>query len=182
MRPVPVVADSAGDFPYSKWVVLSTYSLQGGVSWNVSFEYGATGAVYVQASSSNPEEFRKARFTRSGTTLTIICENEHGLAPGDGLNIRGTKWDNSSGYSLQVTVTSLTELTVAVDNSGPTSGAVEYASIKIDIPTAAYQTTLQGSGSGGMITTAQMVRITGQDSGSGPLSGKVSATFVSNGF
>jgi len=184
MRPVTVVVDSAGTFPYSRWVVFSSYSWQMGIAWNVSFEFGATGTVNIQTSSSNPEAFRKASFTRSGTTLTLICVDgdQHGLSTGDGINIRGTPWDNSAGYSLGVTVTSLTQLTVTVANSGATSGSLEYAPIQLDVPQAAYSETLSASGSGGTLTPVQMARITGEDLGSGGLFGKASAVFLSNGF
>ena len=168
MRSVKRTADSAATPTFSSWVRLSHYSYDYNVGFICSPHTGTTGTYSVQVSESNPEDFEKAQFTRVTTTLTINTLSAHGLSTGDGVNLRGsTSWD-TSGQSLQVTVSDADTFTVTVADTGAASGVLEYAPIVITDLT--NYSAVSGRQQGTIVGATQLVRIAKV---SGTLSGKV---------
>lgn len=181
MRPRMVTANSAGTYPYSKWIRLSHYSYDFNVGFTTEPQQGATGTYTVEVTQANPEDFRKAQFSRVGTTLTVTCVDGdfHGLVANDAVNIRGTSWDGSDGNSLTVaTATNTTVFTITVANSGATAGTLEYAPLPIQALNSysAISSKQQGTVVGG----TEMLRIA-KASGD-TLNGKVNLRVVQAGY
>lgn len=181
MRPRTVTANSAGTFTYSPWIRLSHYSYDFNVGFTTEPQQGATGTYSVQVTQRNPEDFRKARFSRSTTTLTITCigNDTHGLAQYDGVNFRGCNWDTVDGFSLEVAgASSTTVFTVTVADSGPTEGTLEYAPLPLQDLTSYSAVT--GRQQGTVVGGTEMLRIA--KGSAGTLSGKVNLTIVQAGY
>jgi hypothetical protein len=180
MRPRTVTANSAGTFTYSPWIRLSHYSYDYNVGFVTDPQQGATGTYSVQVAMRNPEDFRKAQFSRSTTTLTITCvDNDfHGLVAGDAVNLRGCYWDVTDGYSLEVaSATNTTVFTITVADAGPTSGTLEYAPLPIQALT--NYSAVSGKQQGTVVGGTEMLRIA---KSAGSLSGKVNLTVVQAGY
>jgi hypothetical protein len=180
MRPRTVTANSAGTFTYSPWIRLSHYSYDYNVGFTTEPQQGASGTYSVQVTMRNPEDFRKAQFSRSTTTLTITCVDGdfHGLAQYDGVNFRGCYWDTEDGYSLEVAgASSTTVFTVTVADAGPTSGTLEYAPLPLQALTS--YALVSGRQQGTVVGGTEMLRIA---KSTGSLSGKVNLTVVQAGY
>lgn len=182
MRPRTVTANSAGTYIYSPWIRLSHYSYDYNVGFTTEMQSGATGNYTVQVTMRNPEDFRIAQFSRSGTTLTVTCINSdfHGLAAADAVNLRGTSWDGANGNSLAVaSVTNTTVFTITVADSGPTSGTLEYAPLPVQALSG--YSGITGRYQGTVVGGTEMLRVIG-DTGGSALSGKVNLTVVQAGY
>jgi hypothetical protein len=180
MRPRTVTANSAGTFTYSPWVRLNHYCEDFNVGFTTAPQNGATGTYSVQVTMHNPEDFRRAQFSRTTTTLTITCINNdfHGLTAADGVNLRGCYWDTTDGYSLQVaTVTNTTVFTITVADAGPTSGTLEYAPLPVQA--LASYSAISGAQQGTVVGATEMLRVAKVG---GSLSGKVNLTVVQSGY
>lgn len=181
MRPRIVTANSSATPAYSPWVRLSHYSYDFNVGFTCEPQQGATGTYTVQVTQANPEDFRRAQFSRVTTTLTVTCINNdfHGLVAADGVNLRGTVWDNSGATSLEVaTATNTTVFTITVADTGPTSGTLEYAPLPLQ-PLASYSA-ITGKNQGTVVGATEMLRIA-KASGD-TLSGKVNLRVVQAGY
>jgi len=181
MRPRTVTANSAGTFTYSPWVRLSHYSYDYNVGFTCEPQQGATGTYSVQVTMRNPEDFRKAQFSRVTTTLTITCVDSdfHGLAQYDGVNFRNCYWDTTNGYSREVAgASSTTVFTVTVADAGPTSGTLEYAPLPVQ--DLNLYSAVSGRQQGTVVGGTEMLRIA--KGSAGTLSGKVNLTVVQAGF
>lgn len=182
MRPRTVTANSAGTYLYSPWIRLSHYSYDFNVGFTTEPQQGTTGNYTVQVTMRNPEDFRKAQFSRVTTTLTITCIDGdfHGLVAADAVNIRGTPWDGVSGNSLAVaTATNTTVFTITVADTGPTSGTLEYSPLPVQA--LASYSGVTGKQQGTVVGGTEMLRVKA-DTGGSALSGKVNLTVVQAGF
>ena len=180
MRSRTVTANSAGTFTYSPWIVLSHYSYDMNVGFTADPQQGATGTYSVQVTNGNPEDMRKAQFSRVTTTLTVTCVDGdfHGLVAGDGVNLRGCYWDTTNGFSKELaTATNTTVFTITVADAGPASGVLEYAPLPIQDLTS--YSAVSGRKQGTIVGATSMVRIAKV---SGSLSGKVNLSVVQAGF
>ncbi len=181
MRPRTVTANRSGTFTYSPWIRLSHYSYDYNVGFTTEYQQGGSGTYSVQVTMRNPEDFRKAQFSRSTTTLTITCVDGdfHGLEQYDGVNFRGCNWDTTDGFSLEVAgASSPTVFTVTVANSGPTSGVLEYAPLPIHDLNS--YSAVSGRQQGTVVGGTEMLRIA--KGSAGTLAGKVNLTVVQAGY
>lgn len=134
MRTLKRVLDSTESPDFSPWIRVNhgveDYSL--GIRFNP--HTGATGTYSIEGCLSNPEEFVKAQFTRSTTTLTInFIDEDHGLIAGDGVQFQGSDWDRTDGKSYPLAgITDADTITVTVANSGATSGTIMVAKYRIE--------------------------------------------------
>jgi len=131
MRTLKRVLDTAVA-DQSPWVRINNMKEDYSIGLRFHPHDGATGTYSIQNSLSNPEEFRRAKFTRSGTTLSIELE-DHGLTAADAISLQGTDWDNVEGFTIEVaSVVDGDNFTVTVANSGTTSGSCQVSTIIVE--------------------------------------------------
>ena len=156
MRTYKRVLDPDGTYDYSPWVRMNNATEDYSAGFRFTPSSGASGTYSIQNTLSNPEDFQRATFSRSTTTLTITLV-DHGLSAGDGVNLRGSDWDQTGGYSLNVaSAADADTITVTVADSGAAAGSCEVAPLRIEDFTdfSAVSGVQQGSTSGGV----QMIR------------------------
>lgn len=132
MRTIKRVLDSTASPDDSPWVRINNMMEDYSIGFIFHPHTGATGSYSIQVSLSNPEEFQKATYTRVTTTLTITLV-DHGLVAGDDVNLQGTPWDQTGGNSIPVvTVPDADTITVTVADTGPASGGLKVAPIRVE--------------------------------------------------
>jgi hypothetical protein len=180
-RSIKTVCDSAssnsnGTLAVSPWIVLNTYMWDYNVGFRTLPAAAATGTYSIQETLSNFETFTQCPFTRSTTTLTITF-TAHGLTTSDGVVLSGSSWDQP-GYTFPVaSVVDANTITVAVANSGPSSGTVLVAPIMIN--TDSNYSAVSGAQTGATIAGITGIRVV---KGGGTLAGKVTLEVVQSGF
>lgn len=167
-RSIKRTADGSASPDFSPWARVNSGMEDYSIGFSTRVHSGVTGTYTVQVTLGNPEEFFKATYSRTTTTLTITYV-DHGLNAGDGVNIQGTDWDNVDGQTLEVaTVPDADTFTVTVANSGATAGSLRLALLPID--DLASFTAVSGNQTGSTTGAIQMIRLA---KNGGSLDGKV---------
>lgn len=165
-------ADSTANAGNSPWARFSNVTGTEDTGFNTSVHSGATGTYSIQVTQGNPEEFVKAKYSRTTTTLTVT-DVDHGLKAGDAANLQGTPWDVGGGHSLILaTVADANTFTITVANTGGTAGSLLYAALPVD--DLGSFSGVSGAQQGIIDGGVQMARIA---KGGGTLSGKVTVRF-----
>jgi len=172
MRTIKRVLDSTETPDFSPWIRINNGSDDYDIGFRFNPHTGATGTYSIEGCLSNPEDFVKAQFTRSTTTLTInFLDEDHDLIAGDGVQFQGSDWDRTDGKSDPIAgITDADTITVTVTDTGAASGTIKVAKYRIEALSgySAVSGRQSGSTTGGM----QMIRANvdgGSFSGKGTL-------------